>query len=416
MALNRYNKESLSDKKISFLREYYCRKIMEKGFLYCFKRGFYLFFCYVVGLLAYPLCRFLKIRFLPVYTPAIGHLCGEPDCYIKEGLLGLRPQYHTILLAENKSTANPHLVSYWKKYFTIINSSFLCMLIRPLTNNRFTIYYIFNYFFTYTPQWPEIQKKYGNRPALLSLSKFDYQRGWACLMDLGIPRDAWFVSVHCREDGYLGKVDQSMRNADIENYFLAMEEIVKRGGWVIRMGDPSMKPINSKGRIIDYAHLSIKSDWMDVFLSASCKFFLGSNSGLTNLAAIFGVSSGNANFCPISAVFPYGVQDVGIPKLIRSIGKKRYLTFKEIFDYSISQYRFDSLYSQAGVQAIENTPEDIRDLAIEMFEKAEGLIVYSEEDEYLQERFKGLMNPTHYSYGAMSRVGRDFLRKYKHLL
>src|SRR3989338_5397285 len=158
MALNRYNKKSLSDKKISLLIEYYCRKIKERGFLYCLRRGSYLSFCYGVGLLAYPLCYFLKIRFLPVYTRAIGHSCAEPDCYMKEGLLGLRPRYRTIFLAENKSTANPHLISYWRKYFTIINSPFLCRLMRPLINNKFTTYDIYDYFFTFTPRWPEIQK------------------------------------------------------------------------------------------------------------------------------------------------------------------------------------------------------------------------------------------------------------------
>jgi hypothetical protein len=51
-----------------------------------------------------------------------------------------------------------------------------------------------------------------------------------------------------------------------------------------------------------------------------------------------------------------------------------------------------------------------------MLDKTEGKIRYSAEDELLQARFKSLMQPDHYSYGAMSRIGRDFLRKYSELL
>lgn len=408
--------EGISSSKITGFKKKLQEKIKEKGVFYCLKRGSYIIFCNLAGLATYPLCRLFNVRFLPVYTRAIGHSCVEVDCYIKEELLGLRPRRRTIVLAKPKLTANPHLIRYWKRYITVIDAPLLCNLLEPLANNRFTQHYLLDYFFTMTSRFPEIQKKYGNRQPLLSLSESDYQRGWECLTSLGVPRGSWFVCVHCREDGYLGDVDQSMRNADIFNYLPAMEEIVRQGGWVIRMGDPSMKPIPSRGRIIDYAHLPVKSDWMDVFLCASCKFFLGSNSGLSCLASVFGVPSANANFAPISAILPYGPQDVGIPKLIWSIKEERFLTFKEIFDSPISIHRQDSLYAQAGVKAVENSPEDIKDLAVEMLEKIEKKFIYSAEDEYMQKRFKSLMNPGHYSYGAISSVGRDFLRKYSFLL
>lgn len=53
---------------------------------------------------------------------------------------------------------------------------------------------------------------------------------------------------------------------------------------------------------------------------------------------------------------------------------------------------------------------------MEMLDRTENRLFYTLEDERLQERFKSLMNPSHYSYGAISRVGRDFLRKYSFLL
>lgn len=176
-----------------------------------------------------------------------------------------------------------------------------------------------------------------------------------------------------------------------------------------------MKPIPAGNRIIDYAHLPIKSGWMDLFLCASCRFFLGSSSGLNVLPAIFGVPSGVANLIPLSVALPFGPQDVGIPKLSWSRKEKRYLTFEETFDSPVGRCCHDPLYAQEEVEAVENSPEDILELAIEMLEKTEGKLVYSEDDERLQACFKSLLEPAHWSYGSASRIGRDFLKKHSDL-
>jgi len=374
----------------------------------------------LMGLLAYPICRIMNIKFLPVHIAAVGHLVGEVELYLKEAVLGLHPPYHSILLAPRKKVANPDVLGYWKKHIHVIENPFLCFILGPLQRSKLVRYNVEKYFcgdYTGTA-WPEIQKRYHGRPPVLSLTDSDRERGWSVLHELGIPRDAWFVCVHCREGGQLGlKQGQVSRDADVDGYIPAMEEIVRRGGWVIRMGDKSMKPIPAMKNIIDYAHLDIKSDWMDVFLCASCKFYLGSSSGLSNLSSVFGVSAAIANIAlTFSVVLYYGPDDIGIPKLIWSLKEKRYLSFKEILSSPIGNFREDYLFVKHDIQVVENSPEDIKDLAIEMIDRLEGKLTYSDEDERLQEDFKSLMNPSHFSYGAISRVGRDFLRKYAFLL
>jgi putative glycosyltransferase (TIGR04372 family) len=92
------------------------------------------------------------------------------------------------------------------------------------------------------------------------------------------------------------------------------------------------------------------------------------------------------------------------------------LTFKEAFDSPISNFRFTSLYQEAGIRVEENTPEDIQDLVREMIERLEGRAEYTREDEELQQTYKSLLQPGHYSYGVPSRIGRGFLRKYRDLV
>jgi len=259
---------------------------------------------------------------------------------------------------------------------------------------------------------------YHGRPPVLSLSDFDRERGWAALRKLGVPEKAWFVCVHCRENGYPFQKDKYLlRDNDVNNYFLAMREIVDRGGWVIRVGDPTMKPIPKMKNVIDYAHLNIKSDWMDVFLCASCRFFVGCSSGLRHLAGVFGVPVVSVNTtAPFSQNLIYGPGGLGIPKFIWFVKEKRYLNFKEILSSPIGNFYEDNSFAANGLQLVENSAEDIKEAVSEMLDRVEGKIEYSEEDERLQLRLRSLMGLTHYAHGAVSRVGNNFLKKYEYLL
>jgi putative glycosyltransferase (TIGR04372 family) len=155
---------------------------------------------------------------------------------------------------------------------------------------------------------------------------------------------------------------------------------------------------------------------MDLFLCAYCRFFLGSASGLMYLASIFGRPSGSANHAPLSTVTGHYPQDLAIPKLIWSEALGRHLTFGEVMRSPVANYRFAHLYRDAGLQTVENTADEVRDLALEMLERSERRAHYTREDEDRQERFKALFRPGHWGYGGQTRVGRDFLRKYEHLL
>ena len=253
---------------------------------------------------------------------------------------------------------------------------------------------------------------------MLSLRQEDIARGEKRLLELGLPPGAWFVCVHSREGGYSPHDERihSHRNSAIESYRMAIEAIVDRGGWCIRVGDPTMKKMPPMQNAVDYAHSPLRADWMDLFLFARCRFFLGNSSGPFLAASAFGVPVALANQAPVSVVLPCGKKDIGIPKLIWSLKEQRLLTFPEILASPIGDMRFSPDYERAGIKVIDNTPEDIRDLALEQLDRVEGRSTYDPVDEALQAKFKALMKPGHYSYGSDSRVGRAFLKKHAALL
>jgi len=362
-----------------------------------------------------------RFRLLRVNSLArIGHLAAEPDLFIKDGLLGRRPWCYAVIVSPPGAAANECLLNYWSRYIRAVRSPFWAWILSKLYRFSYICYDLGRYTVAINRTAPAIavQRAWGSRPALLTLEEKHRRAGRAQLADWGVPADADVVCFHCREEGFspADEALHSFRNASVEKYLLAVSELTRQGFWCIRMGDPSMRRLPPMDRVIDYAHFDARSDWMDVFLCASCKFFMGSASGLSEVASVFGRPCGMANQAPLSTVLKFGPDDVAIPKLLWSEDSGRYLNFREVFDSDVGNFRFTNLFQEQRIRVVENTPEDIRDLALEMLDRSRGRASYAPADEALQRRFRALMRPGHYSYGGITRVGREFLRKYEHLL
>jgi putative glycosyltransferase (TIGR04372 family) len=359
-------------------------------------------------------------RRVTVITDRIGHVAAEMDCFLKEKALGRLPDRRWFVLAPPHRISNWPLLEYWRPHIRILTSPWLCGLLSSMTWWRGLMTFDVSHYvlrLNSTAAYFEVYAEWENRPPLLRLSREDHEKGRNILEAMGVPRDAWFICVQAREGGFspLDEILHQHRNSDILKLVPAMEFIASRGGWCIRMGDPTTTPLPSLSKTIDYAHHSTRSEWMDVFLCASCRFFLGNSSGLSIVSSIFGVPCALANTIPLSYL-SYSPQDVSIPKLLRRESDGCYISFEEIFKSPLADYRLAKLYQDAGVEIEENTAEEILELASEMLDRVEGKIAYDEVDMDLQRRFHVLLRPGHYGYGAASRIGAAFLRKHNSLL
>ena len=371
----------------------------------------------------------LGIRLVPTRIATSVGFFANLDCYVKAGLLGWRQPHKIIMLLPDEVTvSNRCLLEYWGKYITVITDAETIQTLSPLakhledpinyalTRNDQAFFMSAGYVMAHK-QWDSEQ-----RPPLLTLSNTDYERGWQCLEGLGVPKNSWFVCLHVREPGFKdrGSKFDSYRNANIDTYLLAIETIVAHGGWVIRMGDPSMKPLPAMDRVIDYVHTDARSDWMDVFLSSQCRFFIATSSGLGVIPVIFGVPMVQTNYLPWG-IFWSKNQDLFLPRLLWSINEKRHLTFSEILLSPLSWGISQTFYNNAGVEMLHNTPDEINEIVLEMLMRLDGQLTYSVTDERLQERIRSLTEVCNSSLGAKHlalncRIGKDFLRKYEALV
>jgi putative glycosyltransferase (TIGR04372 family) len=356
----------------------------------------------------------LGIRFLREWTCAIGHM-ALLDIYVKMGILGWRPPYRPIVL--DAKPANRCYLDYWRRYLPdLITDPEAVKLLTPLAirleDHMHMITFADSKKMYFTAAAAAVQEKWEaeGRSPLLTLTESDHERGRGCLKRLGVPPDAWFVSLHVRDTG-----SGNARDSDINTYRMAIESIVAWGGWVIRMGEPSMPPLPPMPQVIDYAHSGARSDWMDVFLWARCRFFIGTRSGPAHVPPTFGIPCVLTNSFPMAMPFPY--QSIGIYKLYQREKEKRLLSFGEACASGVGLSESSNYIASLGIRLVDNTPEEINDVVLEMLERLEGTLEYSTEDEQLQERFKRLKPNFTNRFGISAcRVGRAFLRKYAHLL
>lgn len=396
-------------------------KFKKLGFLWLFKEVSVRSLKELGWLLLLPLAiclHLLGFRRVPILIQHIGHLTSEPDTFIKAQQLGLIPKGRYFMLAPSHRVANAHLLTYWQGKIKVFTNPVLCLFLEMITRRYFahykSVYHQFNVFGG-TQEVYRINQLWGERPPVLHLSQEDEVWSKKTLKELGISDNQWFVCLHVREGGFLPQNEplHDFRNAAIENTALAIEEIVKRGGVVVRVGDASMKPYSAPG-LIDYARHPLKSDRMDVILCARARFFLGCTSGLAFLSMIFGVPIAHANMIPVDTLgFRY--TDLSIPKLVWSESLQQYLTFQELFTSKSGSYILSQQYKDAGLRVDENSPEDILKMTKEMLDRLEGKWVESDEDKKLQTRYLSFLRPGHYSYQAASRISLAFLQDHPNL-
>lgn len=377
---------------------------------------FYPLYAVPAGILGRAGVRFVEAP--PWVFNRVGHLAIDFDSYLKDQLLSHQKVIPIFLCASRKS-ANEALVAHLSAYIHFVRRRWICWLLQPFTSFPRLVdsLQIYCSVMRGASRTYDVQCRWANRASLLRLSESEIARGEAQLRLLGIPERAWFVCIHAREGGYSPNDEwaHSHRNVNIADYAKAMQAIVARGGWCVRVGDSTMRPLDPMPSVVDYALSSSKSDWMDVFLGARCRFFLGNSSGLFGLAGIFGTPSALANMSPLGSAYSPFPGDISIPKLLIDV-EGRMISFPDAFANEASEFRLAPEFIERGLKQVDNSPEEIAELAIEMMDRLDGRVEEEPDDVDLQARFLALVQPHHYCWGASARIGRVFLRRHRSLL
>ena len=210
-------------------------------------------------------------------------------------------------------------------------------------------------------------KRSGN-PTLLKLDDETAAKGYKILRRWGLTDKDWFVAIHVREGSHR---DQArLPNAAIKTYLPMINEIVNRGGHVVRMGSPLMTPLPKMKNVIDYAHAVERVDWMDVFLWAKAKFFVGTQSGGSEAAMCFDTPTIRSNFSSYGHCF-WSDKSFMVPKQYRIANNSLPLNLRDALRSPIPHCE-STVHQDFEFEVIDNSETDLINAANEMFSRLDS--------------------------------------------
>ena len=362
------------------------------------------------------------IRWYAIVATRIGHFAANIELYAceKDHNINVPAQRHfDIFFVGHKPICNYQLFIMWKRVLRIWPHYFMypvmiinklipggeCHEIKTSNHDR------------------DVHNLFDKSSVHISFSDQEEIYGASELRKHGIPEGAKFVCLIVRDSAYLEELPyHSYRDGNIQQYVMACEELANRGYYVIRMGAKVKNSINSKHpKIIDYATSGSRSEFMDIYLGAKCSFCISTSTGFDSIPAIFRKPIAFVTV-PFSYIFTFSSKYISITKHHISKEDGRELSFSEICSMKLDVALSSSDYHKKNIELVENSPEEIRDLVIEMADRLEGVWIEPTDDIKNRERFKyifsrcQLSNKRHLHGEFYSHIGALFLKHNSHLL
>ena len=205
---------------------------------------------------------------------------------------------------------------------------------------------------------------------------------------LGLPKDSWFVCLHCRSGLYRKDWDNA-NNINIENYYPSIRYITeKKGGYVIILGDQPFKDIKKFKNVINYPAFNHRSILMDFVLIKYCKFYIGGGSGPTDIAMLLKKKYLFTN--SQSWVFGIGALNNSLTlwKNAFSKSKNRILKIDELLSDNFRVSENKDGWICDDLIMLQNTKKEILDSVKKMFQKK---IKPNKVNKKLEKSFKNLI-------------------------
>jgi putative glycosyltransferase (TIGR04372 family) len=187
------------------------------------------------------------------------------------------------------------------------------------------------------------------------------------LRALGLPDNAWFVGLHIRNEG----PSHLRRNQPDSSYQEAADLVTSMGGWTIRIGDMTMSKFPPTKNLIDLSQIP-GSEFMHGYVLAKAKFLIGTTSGPTWVAPLFGTPVLVTNTTSIARnTHTMSENTFFLPKHIHT--ENREWTFGEILQHNEGYAEDDFKPGERNYNFRSNSAAEIRNAVQEMFLKLDGI-------------------------------------------
>ena len=368
-----------------------------------------------------PFCV-IKLHKMNIWR--IGHLVAEPEITRLSTLHASRLRKHfTIYYFPNdtRPIANKYVVQKWKDHLPTITGIWgwlLFELTSKISAKRFIIPVdhtdMLGLLSTYPTNW--------------KFTSSELQHGEKFLITNDC-KNHDFVCLLVRDETYLQTIrhkkfqDSNFRNSEIHTYLNAAEQLTIIGNTVFRMGHFVKELMNTNNpKIVNYATNGMRTEFLDVYLGANCKFCISTSSGWDEIPNLFRRPVINVNLCPIFQRELVVRPRILYPKSLLEKTTGKVLTLNEMIHRNIAKdINMDNL-NDAGVTVRDLSSEELVEAVTEMAQRVEGTFVETPEQKEMQAKLKHILSthpklqPSPNYYPIRAQFASCFLSRYPNFL
>lgn len=244
----------------------------------------------------------------------------------------------------------------------------------------------------------------------LNFTEDENKLGRDGLIKIGIPKDREFVCLNVRDSSYLDHAlpwkqwdYHDYRDSNIRNYMEAANALTEKGYYVVRMGALVRDKLETKNpMIIDYAANGMRTDFMDVYLGAKCKFCISTSTGFDAIPVIFRRPVLYTDFTHIELFNSFVKKSMTLFKHHYLISEGRNMKISEILKSGVGRIFYTTDYEFRGIKLVNNSPEELKDAVLEMDDRLSGTLDFSYE--HLQKKLKNMYAHSDFHGEIRSRV------------
>lgn len=332
------------------------------------------FFLLIVFRLFHPIIRF---QICVVGFHRYGHLALEPEIFLAEqeitkaGRGVIRRSVNIWSLGPKSKQSNRYLASKWKDELTVFPSWIVGSLHQ--VGSIFPFLRLAQVSLSITGSMNGLDKTDPH----ISFSSCELEKGKSCLAEMGVDPDQPYVCLIVRDGGhYKSKGNRESSGYELLNFdindFAGVSEVLQENGFqVIRMGSGSEQPFTKKPvGVIDYALSHHRSEFLDVFLAATCSFAVSTQTGPDAVCMLFRrpvLYVDVTRYCQ----FFFGSRFATWAP-VRLLKNGRVLNLSEIANSEIAWFKDPSLFLANGITQQKSSSEELMELVRSYIQKNEN--------------------------------------------
>ena len=230
----------------------------------------------------------VKVELCIVAFHRFGHLALEPEIYLGELEIGAaqrdRRRFPITVqwwsLGPKKLQANRYLATKWKQVMRVLPSWWIDGL--HSVGQKISVLRLAEPHMSIRGSLNSLDRT----DAQLELTDTEIAEGMSQLRAIGIDPDKPYACLVVRDGGYYASLGEkesngySFLNFDISTFEQAALSLVQRGYQVVRMGAGSAATFGAGHQsVIDYANSNLRSEFLDIYIAATCSFAISTQTG-----------------------------------------------------------------------------------------------------------------------------------------